>query len=65
MIKAVNSDNPPIRLALGTDAVKTIEEGLEFIKAELDSWREVSMSTDFDEVATNEAQLVPPLGSKK
>ena len=65
MIKAVDSDNPPIRLALGTDAVKDIESALEFIKAGLDSWRSVSMSTDFDEVAANEAQLVPPLGSKK
>ena len=58
IIKAVDSDNPPIRLALGADTVKSIEGALEFIKAGLDSWRSVSTSTDFDEVAANEAQLV-------
>ncbi|MUG96478.1 SDR family NAD(P)-dependent oxidoreductase [Scytonema sp. UIC 10036] len=49
MIKAVDSDNPPIRLALGPDTVEVIEGALEFIKSELDAWREVSMSTNFDD----------------
>jgi len=49
MIKAVDSDNPPIRLALGSDTVEVIEGALEFIKSELDAWREVSMSTNFDD----------------
>lgn len=50
IIKVVDSDNPPIRLALGVDTVETVEAALEFMKSELDAWREVSMSTDFDEV---------------
>lgn len=58
IIKAVDSDNPPTRLALGADTVKTIEAALEFIKAELDAWREVSVSTDFDEVVADKAQVV-------
>ncbi|MEM7759323.1 MAG: oxidoreductase [Cyanobacteria bacterium P01_A01_bin.40] len=58
MIKAVESENPPIRLALGSEAVQTIEESLESIKAELDTWREVSMSTDFDEVIADKAQVL-------
>ncbi|ALF53785.1 short-chain dehydrogenase [Nostoc piscinale CENA21] len=53
MIKAVDSDVPPLRLALGSDAVETIDGALQFIKEGLDAWKEVSTSTDFDEVITD------------
>jgi NAD(P)-dependent dehydrogenase (short-subunit alcohol dehydrogenase family) len=57
MIKVVDSDNPPIRLALGADTVETVEGALEFIKSELDAWREVSMSTDYDEIAAEKIEV--------
>ncbi|WP_026735856.1 oxidoreductase [Fischerella sp. PCC 9605] len=57
MIKAVDSDNPPLRLALGADAVEIIDAALEFIKGGLDAWREVSLSTDFDEVVADKTQV--------
>ncbi len=57
MIKAVDSDQPPLRLALGTDAVETIDAALQFIKEGLDAWREVSTSTDFDEVVADKTQV--------
>ncbi|MBD2494918.1 oxidoreductase [Nostoc sp. FACHB-280] len=57
MIKAVDSDVPPLRLALGSDAVETIDGALQFIKEGLDAWKEVSTSTDFDEVATDKMQV--------
>ncbi|WP_155707067.1 oxidoreductase [Gloeocapsopsis dulcis] len=57
MIKVVDSDNPPIRLALGADTVETVEAALQFIKAELDTWKEVSISTDFDEVVADKIQV--------
>ncbi|GAB1544468.1 oxidoreductase [Scytonema sp. NUACC21] len=50
MIQAVNSDRPPLRLVLGADAVNIIDAALEFIKAELDTWKEVSVNTAFEEV---------------
>ncbi|MBD6618583.1 SDR family NAD(P)-dependent oxidoreductase [Komarekiella sp. 'clone 1'] len=50
MIKVVDSDNPPQRLALGADAVEIIDNALEFIKGDLDAWKEVSVNTAFDEV---------------
>jgi NAD(P)-dependent dehydrogenase (short-subunit alcohol dehydrogenase family) len=50
MIKVVDSDNPPQRLALGADAVEIIDHALEFIKGDLDAWKEVSVNTAFDEV---------------
>jgi NAD(P)-dependent dehydrogenase (short-subunit alcohol dehydrogenase family) len=50
MIQVVDSDNPPHRLALGADAVEIIDYALEFMKGDLDAWREVSVNTAFDEV---------------
>ncbi|MBD1822928.1 SDR family NAD(P)-dependent oxidoreductase [Cyanobacteria bacterium FACHB-DQ100] len=48
MIQVVESDNPPLRLALGADAVSVIEEKLKSMQAELDAWREVSINTAFE-----------------
>jgi NAD(P)-dependent dehydrogenase (short-subunit alcohol dehydrogenase family) len=45
MIQVVESDNPPLRLALGEDAVNGIEKKLQSVKDELDRWREVSIDT--------------------
>ncbi|MEH1968885.1 oxidoreductase [Nostoc sp.] len=50
MIQVVDSDNPPQRLALGADAIEIIDYALEFMKGDLDAWREVSVNTAFDEV---------------
>ncbi|KYC36581.1 short-chain dehydrogenase [Scytonema hofmannii PCC 7110] len=51
IIQAVNSNNPPQRLVLGADAVNIMDAALQFIKAELDAWREVSVNIAFEEVA--------------
>ncbi len=48
MIKVVESNNPPLRLALGADAVSTIEAKLESVKTELDAWRQVSLDTAYE-----------------
>lgn len=48
MIQVVESDNPPLRLALGADAVGAIDEKLKSVKAELDAWKEVSVNTAFE-----------------
>lgn len=48
MIQVVEHENPPLRLALGEDAVNGISKKLESMKAELDAWREVSINTAFD-----------------
>lgn len=49
MIRVVESDNPPMRLPLGLDAVRIVETKLELIKADLDAWRKVAEETAFDE----------------
>ncbi len=48
MIKVVESNNPPLRLALGADAVGMIEAKLESVKTELDTWRQVSLDTAYE-----------------
>ncbi|NJM70810.1 MAG: SDR family oxidoreductase [Scytonema sp. RU_4_4] len=48
MIQAVESDNPPLRLALGADAVNAIDAKLESVKAELDEWKKVAVDTSFE-----------------
>lgn len=48
MIQVVENDNPPLRLALGADAVGAIDEKLKSVKAELDAWKEVSVNTAFE-----------------
>ncbi|MCC5625650.1 SDR family NAD(P)-dependent oxidoreductase [Nostoc sp. CHAB 5715] len=53
MIKIVDSEHPIVRLALGTDAIESINYGLEYIKRDLDAWKELSISTDYDEVVAN------------
>jgi len=53
MIQAVDSDDPPMRLVLGADAVGLIDGALEFIKAELDAWQEVAVNTAFEEALTS------------
>jgi NAD(P)-dependent dehydrogenase (short-subunit alcohol dehydrogenase family) len=45
----VAADNPPLRLAVGPDAVALIESKLESVRNDLDTWREVSISTDIVE----------------
>jgi NADP-dependent 3-hydroxy acid dehydrogenase YdfG len=48
MIQVVETAHPPLRLALGADAVDAIEKKLKSMQAELDAWREVSVNTAFE-----------------
>ena len=49
IIQAVESPHPPMRLALGTDAMSLIQEKLEWVKTDLDTWQQVTVSTDYTE----------------
>jgi len=48
ILLAIESDNPPLRLALGNDAVDAISEALDNAKAELAAWEGVARSAVFD-----------------
>ena len=47
MLILVASENPPLRLQMGKDAVAAIESKNAFVARELAAWREISTSTDF------------------
>jgi NAD(P)-dependent dehydrogenase (short-subunit alcohol dehydrogenase family) len=47
LLKLVESDNPPVRLYLGADALKLVEDKIEAMKIEIAAWEEISRSTDF------------------
>ncbi|NLS00116.1 SDR family NAD(P)-dependent oxidoreductase [Rhizobium sp. P38BS-XIX] len=47
LLKVVDAANPPLRMPFGSDTVAAIEAKNAFVAAELDTWRELAMSTDF------------------
>jgi NAD(P)-dependent dehydrogenase (short-subunit alcohol dehydrogenase family) len=47
IIQVVESPAPPMRLALGTDAMSLIQEKLESVKTDLEAWQQVTVSTDY------------------
>ena len=49
ILSAVDADEPPLRLVLGTDAIGNIERHLSAVADELDAWRSVGEATDLDE----------------
>jgi len=50
MLQLVDSDHPPLRLPLGSDAVARIEQKHKFVEAELAAWRTLAESTDHADV---------------
>ncbi len=47
MITLAHSDNPPLRMPLGTDTVDAITRKNASVAAELDAWRALAVSTNF------------------
>jgi NAD(P)-dependent dehydrogenase (short-subunit alcohol dehydrogenase family) len=48
IIRVVESENPPLRLPLGEDAITTIEAKLESVRKDIAPWREVGINTTFE-----------------
>lgn len=51
ILKALEAPEPPLRLALGADAVEAIRAKHERLRADLDAWEEVSHGTALDGAA--------------
>ncbi len=47
LLKLVETENPPVRLYLGADALKLVEDKIDAMKTEMAAWEAVSRSTDF------------------
>ena len=48
ILQIVKAAEPPVRLPLGTDTLKRIADKNAFVEKEIESWRSVAMSTDFE-----------------
>jgi NAD(P)-dependent dehydrogenase (short-subunit alcohol dehydrogenase family) len=51
MMVLANAPNPPVRLPLGSDTVKRIEAKNAEVVAELTTWKDLALSTDWTEAA--------------
>ena len=49
IIKALESENPPLHLVLGMIALETARTKLENLRGEIDAWEEISLSADYPE----------------
>ena len=49
IIKAVESDDPPLHLVLGKPALELAYKKLEAIRKDLDTWKDTTLSADFPE----------------
>jgi short-subunit dehydrogenase len=49
IIKITNSDNPPLRLALGKVAIDAIRAKLQSMEEEIEEWEKVGLDTSFDD----------------
>ena len=47
IIKLIESNEPPLHLALGNDALKTVRDKIEQLQQDVRAWQEVSASTAF------------------
>ena len=47
LMTLVRSENPPLRLPLGSDTLKAMEEKDARVRADVSAWREVAISTDY------------------
>jgi NAD(P)-dependent dehydrogenase (short-subunit alcohol dehydrogenase family) len=47
LLTVLDSDNPPVHLVLGNDALRLIEQGRERLRKDLDGWTQLTASTDF------------------
>lgn len=67
LLKLVTIDEPPLRLALGNDALAFLRRAYKSTAEELETWAEITKSTDFDglNVSDNEHALLKLQSSLK
>jgi NAD(P)-dependent dehydrogenase (short-subunit alcohol dehydrogenase family) len=60
VLRLVESHNPPAHLLFGSDARRLVEEKLAALQAELDAWKDLTLSTDTSSDATQPVIPVHP-----
>jgi NAD(P)-dependent dehydrogenase (short-subunit alcohol dehydrogenase family) len=51
IMAAVNADNPPLHLLLGSDALRRAREKIDAVIEEIDRWEDITRSTDYPAAA--------------
>ena len=57
MIQIVETENPPLRLVLGSDAPQMIQGKLDALKKDFEAWHDLTVSTDFDNLQAAASQI--------
>ena len=47
LLKLLATENPPVHLLLGSDALKLVREKIDSLASEISAWEDVTLSTDF------------------
>ncbi|MGF6600751.1 NAD(P)-dependent dehydrogenase (short-subunit alcohol dehydrogenase family) [Paraburkholderia sp. GAS448] len=47
LVQIANETDPPLRFVAGADALKVVDDKLDYVAREVERWRELSRSTDF------------------
>jgi NAD(P)-dependent dehydrogenase (short-subunit alcohol dehydrogenase family) len=47
LVQIANETDPPLRFVAGADALKVVDDKLDYVAREVERWRELSHSTDF------------------
>ncbi|MEU3188238.1 oxidoreductase [Streptomyces sp. NPDC006923] len=50
ILRITEEEQPPLRLLLGSDAVTNVEAKVDQLRGDINTWRELSLSTDHDDV---------------
>jgi hypothetical protein len=48
MIDIAHAAHPPLRLMLGTDTLGTVNHKIKELQSDMEAWKHVSVSTDFE-----------------
>jgi hypothetical protein len=49
ILRVVDAERPPLRIQLGSDSFAAVADKLKFVAAEQRAWRELSLSTDYED----------------
>ncbi|MFM0304963.1 SDR family NAD(P)-dependent oxidoreductase [Paraburkholderia sediminicola] len=47
LVQIANETDPPLRFVAGADALKVVDDKLDYVAREVERWRKLSLSTDF------------------
>jgi NAD(P)-dependent dehydrogenase (short-subunit alcohol dehydrogenase family) len=65
LLKLLATENPPVHLLLGSDALKLVREKIDSLASEITAWEDVTVSTDFGSHSSAASSSGFALGNKE